>query len=128
MANKWTRRFVVLLLFLAISNLPVVKDVYGLLFDEDHYRYSNANGTYTGQDIKSRRYNLSPTVPKQFLAEYPGITDTLVYRLFWKNPLAFWRWYEYVSGDPRYNLPYKSWKEIEKKRLETKIKTRYQEF
>ena len=128
MKRKIQKVVIAMLLWMGLSNLPMVRDVYSFLFDEGHYRYSNANGTYTVMDFKSNKYHLGKVVPKEMLQEYPGTTDTLVYRLFWKNPLAFWRWYDYVSGDPRYNLPYKSWKEIEKRRMETKIKTRYQEF
>ena len=45
----------------------------------------------------------------------------VVYRLFWKNPLAFWRWSDYLSDDPHYKLPYKDWNEIKKKHPESDI-------
>ena len=71
---------------------------------------------------------LSKVVPDKFVEEYPSTKDTVVYRLFWKNPLAFWRWAEYFN-DKRYDLPYKSWESIRKKRgYDIKYSNKWQEF
>ena len=99
-----------------------------IFLDEGHYRYSNADGSFTGIDIKSRKYNLSPVVPDSYRKEHPNSTDTLVYRVFWKNPLAFWRWRTYFT-DKRYKLPYKSWEEIKKKRgYDIEYSNKWQDF
>ncbi|WP_461788650.1 hypothetical protein [Pedobacter sp.] len=37
----------------------------------------------------------------------PKTSDRILYRTFWKNPFAFWRWHTYFNGDERYKLPYK---------------------
>jgi hypothetical protein len=120
----------VLIIIMLISNFPPIKSVISLFTDENHYRYSNADGSFTGVDIpfKGRLYNLAPVLPKSFKEKHPTSSDTIVYRLFWKNPLAFWRWGEYYY-DKRYNLPYLSWKEIRKKRgYDLKYSTNWQDF
>ncbi|MCZ2458284.1 MAG: hypothetical protein LC128_01545 [Chitinophagales bacterium] len=119
-----------IILFMIISNLPPLKGVFGLILDDDYYRYSNGDGSLTFSEIpfKGRLYNLSPIVPKSFIQTHPNTNDTLVYRLFWKNPLYFWRWGEYFY-DKRYELPYKSWHEIRKKRgYDLKNSNNWQDF
>ena len=119
---------IIAICILIISNLPPVKGLFSIFFDEDNYRYSNADGTYTNMDVKGSHYNLMPMVPGSFQSEHPGTSDTIVYRLFWKNPLAFWRWSDYFT-DKRYSLPYKSWKSIRKKRgYDIKYSNRWQDF
>ena len=118
-----------LIVFLVVSNIPPIKSLYGLFIDEGHYRFSNGNGkaTWIDNQFKNDHYHLNPTVPKSFIEEFPGTTDTIVYRTFWRNPLAFWRWGEYFY-DKRYKLPYKSWNEIRKRRPTSNYKTKWQDF
>jgi hypothetical protein len=61
--------------------------------------------------------------------EYPN-ADTIVYRIFWKNPFTFWRWGYYLIGDEKYNFPYKNWDEIGKRRAtyKTNVRSSFQEF
>ena len=113
-----------------LSNFPPIKSLFKLFIDENHYRYSNADGSFTAWDIpfKQRLYNLNPTVPNGFKEAHSNTKDTLVYRLFGKNSLCFWRWAEYYY-DRRYKLPYKSWKEIRKKRgYDLKYSNNWQDF
>jgi len=53
--------------------------------------------------------------------------DKNIYRLFAKNPFAFWRWWSYFY-DERYHFPYKNWEEIKKIRDTMKVKTCSTEF
>jgi hypothetical protein len=53
--------------------------------------------------------------------------DTTLYRLFNKNPFAFWRIKSFFT-DPKYKLPYKNWKEIERKRGNITDLARFQNF
>jgi hypothetical protein len=114
--------------FFIVSNLPPINALFTALFDEGHYRYSNANGSFTAVDILSRKYNLAKIVPDSFLKEHINSTDSIVYRTFWKNPLAFWRWAEYFT-DPRYELPYKNWQSIHKIRgYDIQYSNKWQDF
>ncbi|WP_461097116.1 hypothetical protein [Spirosoma luteolum] len=39
---------------------------------------------------------------------FPNRHDTVLYRAFKMNPLAFWHWYDYLFH-PRYKLPYRQY-------------------
>ncbi len=107
----------VVIFFMLLSNFPPIRYVFELFTNENHYKYSNGDGSLTKQEIpfKNSVYNLSPVVPEKYKELYPNSTDTIMYRIFWKNPLEFWRWAEYYY-DKRYTLPYKNWEEIKKRR------------
>lgn len=125
---KWW--IISIILFMLISNIPPLKGVFGLVFNNDYYRYSNGDGSVTFSEFpfKGRLYNLSLVVPKNFVDGHPDTKDTLMYRLFWKNPLYFWRWSEYFY-DKRYRLPYKSWHEIRKRRgYDLQYSEKWQDF
>jgi hypothetical protein len=132
MARKEFRMVaIVVLSILLISNIRPIKSIYGLLIDENHYKYSNANGSYTSMDnqFKNSYLNLDEiSLLKENIYLNLHSNDTVIYRCFKKDPFAFWRWGEYFY-DKRYVLPYKSWKEIRKKRgYDLKYSTNFQEF
>ena len=90
---------------LAISNFPPGRYYFDYILDEQHYRYTNKSGSFenidrSGSNIKGVRNRF-----EHFKIESKKPEDRL-YRRFWKNPLAFWRWHSYFSNDPRYDLPY----------------------
>lgn len=117
----------VLLIIILISNIPPIKSVIGLFMDEYHYRYSNEDGAFTFVEFKSRDQAMMFRKFESFKIEQTE-KSTTVYRLFWKNPFAFWRWGEYFY-DKRYKLPYKSWKEIRKRRgYDLEYSTNWQDF
>ncbi len=117
----------VLIIIMLISNFPPIKSVISFFTDENHYRYSNEEGLFTFVEFKSRDQAMMLRKFESFKIEHPE-KSTMVYRLFWKNPVAFWRWGEYYY-DKRYNLPYLSWKEIRKKRgYDLKYSTNWQDF
>ncbi|HWC54610.1 MAG TPA: hypothetical protein VG676_13570 [Chitinophagaceae bacterium] len=119
-----------IILFMLISNILPLKGLFGFIFNENYYRYSNGDGSFTFTEIpfKQRLYNLNPHLIKIFSDTHPGNSDAIVYRLFSKNPLYFWRWGEYFY-DKRYKLPYKSWQEIRKKRgYDLKYSNNWQDF
>ncbi len=91
------------------------------MVDEKHYRYSNYNGSYASYEFMSRNFEMMKRMHKGCLAHRPDLKDKKMYRLFTKNPLAFWRWRMYFF-DERYRLPYKDWKEIEQTRIKEKVK------
>jgi len=126
---------VVLIFLICISNLKFISIWLDEKTGNAAYPYSNADGTSTSYGfaslqgdkaypnnktisilIDTTEYNRSMTSPASRLWEkYPN-ADTIVYRVFKKNPFYFWRWSQYIFGDERYSFPYKSWDEIKKRR------------
>ncbi len=88
--------------------------------DERHYRYSNYNGSFTFYEFMSRDFEMMHRGHKVCLSHRPNLKDKQIYRLFSKNPLAFWRWRLYFF-DERYKLPYRDWEEIKNIREVEKI-------
>lgn len=92
-----------------LSNIPPVSYIFDYIFDDKHYRYKNYSGIFdvtdrSGNNVKGVRNSFKEYVKSNNLKP----TDTILYRTFWKNPLAFWRWHTYFNAkDERYKLPYK---------------------
>ena len=143
----------VFLIVVLISNVPQVTE-WIEFFVANNYAYSNADGTFTV--IYNRSINGKFRLPKylstteidsmqtdhmgdlkiervpiglELRKVFPN-ADTVVYRIFKKNPAAFWRWGSYLMGDEKYNFPYKDWNKIEKRRATYRIKelSSFQEF
>lgn len=112
---------IVAVAIIILSNVPPFTQVLKIIFDEKHYRYSNYNGSYTFYEFKSRDFEMMKTAHSGCLSSRPQLKDKNVYRLFSKNPLAFWRWGLYLFSE-RYKLPYKNWADIEKIRVEEKVR------
>lgn len=91
-----------------------------IAFEVKHYRYSNYNGSLTFSEFKGHRFDMLKHRHESCLLARPDLKDKNLYRLFTKNPLAFWRWRLYFF-DERYKLPYKNWDEIKKIREKEKI-------
>jgi hypothetical protein len=110
-----------------ISNLPPVRYLLDYIIDDKHYRYSNYNGGFAIIDRSG--HNVKGVL--SFFEDYNKnnfIKNKKLYRLFYKNPLAFWRWYSYFGDDPRYELPYMNWNEIKKTRFKGEENDYYQDF
>ena len=92
-----------------------------------YFRYSNQDGSITFAEFKSRdkemmlrRFNSAKLINPQI--------DTSIFRLFNKNPVAFWRWKDYIFDD-RYKFPFKSWRKIKTERgYELKESNNLQDF
>jgi hypothetical protein len=100
-----------------LTNIPIVSDIAETFVDYNHYRFSNGDGTYTAVDnlFKNDRWPLRQTITNPRFFELHPSSDPTMYRLFRKNPFAFWRYGKYIR-DPRYKLPYREWKEIKSRR------------
>ncbi|KQB99369.1 hypothetical protein AQF98_17505 [Pedobacter sp. Hv1] len=98
-----------------MSNIPPFTGIFRFFLDQKHYRYSNSDGTSTFYEFMSRDFEMAKRRQAHCLLKKPDLKDRKHYRLFSKNPLAFWRWRLYFF-DERYKLPYKNWEEIEKTR------------
>ena len=109
-----------------LSNISPIHEAFSLFGDINHFRYSNLTGEFTfieewkGRDI---------AMMNRWWVNFKKIEkkDTTLYRLFTKNPIAFWRIRTFFA-DPKYKLPYKNWKEIERKRGKITDLERFQNF
>lgn len=113
-------------LVVILSNISPIHNIFSLFLDINHSKYSNATGEFTfieewkGRDIAMMNRwheNFKKTEKK----------DTILYRLFTKNPLAFWRIKSFFT-DSKYQLPYENWEEIERRRGKIKDLGRFQNF
>ena len=121
--KKW---ILFILGFMLISNIPFIKGLYSITIDEKHYRYSTINGTFTFSEFMDINYANMTKLFDRYKENNPN-KDTVLYRLFSKNPLCYWRWAEYFY-DKRYELPYHNWEEIKKRRGEVPSRTIFQHF
>ncbi len=122
-------KIIYFILFLVLSNIPPLRFIYKVAFDKTFYKYSNADASFTVQDYLGKEHSGIYSIRSGFsnyLQKYPSTKNKILYRLFWRNPLCFWRWAEYIFVD-EYKLPYKNWQEIEKVRLPYKS-NKYQDF
>jgi hypothetical protein len=108
-----------------ISNLPPLKYWLNYIIDEKHYRYSSYYGEFTIIDRSISNVKGVLLSFDEYKKTYQ-LKNQNLYRIFYKNPLAFWRWHSYFGNDPRYNLPYMNWNEIKKRRI--KITENHQHF
>ena len=98
-----------------LANIPPFQQIFKFFLDQRHYRYSNYNGSLTFTEFMSRRFDMLKLRHEGCKLARPDLKDKNIYRLFTKNPLAFWRWRLYFV-DERYKLPYKNWEDIKKVR------------
>jgi hypothetical protein len=116
MKNRIIKRIIVwILAIIIIANIPIATRLFGFFLDEGHYRYSNSDGTSTYVEFKSHNFEMGIRRNDSCNLRRPKDADPTMYRLFTKNPLAFWRWGLYFY-DERYKLPYKDWNEIKNNR------------
>ena len=124
------KKIIYIILFIILSNIPPLSFIYKIAFDQTLYKYGNSDASFTVQDHLGKEHSGVFSIKGGFdnyLHEYPLTNNKILYRLFWRNPLCFWRWMEYIFSD-EYKLPYKNWEEIEKTRLPYSKSNKYQDF
>ena len=119
----------VFLAIIIISNIPGFTHFFSFFVDNkghtEDFRFSNTDGGYmNGLDFKGPHFEGIIRLHKEYIDSFPEKKDKKLYRLFWRNPLIFWRWGLYFY-DERYALPYKDIDEIKKIRGEAWIKKRF---
>ena len=102
-------------LIIICSNLPFITPIFTLFLDEKHYKYSNYDGTCANVEFMSRNFEMMKRLHQHCLIENPNQKDKKMYRLFAKNPFAFWRWRLYLVSE-KYKLPYRDFEELQKLR------------
>lgn len=123
---------ILIICVLAFPNTPIIRKFITVKVDNDYYRYSNCNGSFTFlQDFsfKSPGFSMSPF--KRFIEETsPSKENRTLYRLYRINPLCFWRWHRYIINSVHFD--YMDWEEIEQRRnssnKEEKKMSRWQDF
>ena len=119
MLKKITRRSLkVIIVIVVLANIwPIGPFLRIVDMDYDHYSYRNYNGKFTFSEMPKGSYNVDLMLRRWegYKKDFPDQKNDKVYRLFWKNPLAFWRWWDYLKKDKRYDLPYFNKKEINKR-------------
>lgn len=121
-----------LICILIFPNLPLINKYIALKVDNDYYRYSNNDGSYTFcQDFSFKSPGFSTFGFKRFIEETsPSKENRTLYRLYRINPLCFWRWKKYFIESRHFD--YMDWKGIEERRnmlnKETEKLSRWQDF
>ena len=123
--NKKVKYGILLLVIVSLANFTPLHQIFNLIADSNHYRYSSATGNFTFTEEMGGRD--TAMLYRWFDAYKAEKKDTVLYRLFYKNPLAFWRYKSYLT-DLKYKLPYKSWSKINLVRKDTKYLGKWQNF
>lgn len=113
--KKIKKIFLAFFILIIVSNLPFVTPFFTFVLDEKHYKYSNFDGTCTSVEFMSRDFEMMKRLHQICLNRNPSQKDKKMYRIFSKNPFAFWRWRLYFYHE-RYTLPYRDFNEIKKLR------------
>jgi hypothetical protein len=102
------KAILVVIILIIIVNLPPVNGLTG----HDDLLYSNANGSFTFDEANYAGRNFQLCMDNFQAFKSTGKKDTLLFRVTPRNVFKFWRWRDYLTKE-KYNVPYKSWKEIE---------------
>ncbi|WP_156307440.1 hypothetical protein [Sphingobacterium endophyticum] len=125
---KW-KTILIIITILNISNLPIINKNILLVADgQNPFRYSNSNASYTKEDTFGfKDLFINDWSINRFIEEArPSKENQQIFRLYKINPLCFWRWSYYISISRKF--PYKSWDEIEPKRVPFDAENMWQEF
>lgn len=126
MKKKWI--LITALIIVIITNLPIIgTEIMGKI-DRNHFRYSNADASFTDiEHFDWMRPWMNEWVVWGFIeAQRPEARNMEVFRLYKINPLCFWRWRYYILVSRKFK--YKSWKEIEPNRAPLVPDNMWQDF
>jgi len=119
--KRSSKILIVVVCVIAVANIQPFSAIFRLFLDERHYQYSNYNGSSTFSEFMSRDFQMAKRRHYRCLLASPELKDRQMYRIFSKNPLAFWRWRLYFY-DEKYKLPYRDFEQIKKERELEQIK------
>ncbi|WP_312716905.1 hypothetical protein [Sphingobacterium multivorum] len=124
------RKFItgIILSVLVIPNTPVIGTEILKAIDGDHFRYANANASFTSiQYIDTYTPWMSKWVTYGFIYDTkPEMVNMEIFRLYRINPLCFWRWRYYLTVSK--NFEYRDWEKIKPNRVPFKQLNRWQDF
>ncbi|MGZ5244221.1 MAG: hypothetical protein ACXWEY_12065 [Bacteroidia bacterium] len=96
------------LLVLAFSNYfaGIINIFTGDLMASYKYETQNEEFEFIAIPAKGRDIEMMKRQFAAFKTENPELKDLKIYRTFIRNPLRFWKWYEYLTNE-KYNYDYK---------------------
>ncbi len=105
--NKKIKISIWILVILLISN--IFSNWIYLFIGDSFYNFQTFDKKYEfGYDpIKGGNIDLVKDHFQIFCLRKPEYEDTQLYRTFWRNPLLFWNWYNYLTAED-YKFPYSS--------------------
>ena len=126
MKNKWIVLTVIIVII--VSNLPIVSTVLMDKIDRNHFKYANADASFTIiQPFDILRPWMNEDVVWRFNEnQRPRAENREIFRLYQINPLCFWRWRYYLLVSISFR--YKSWKDIEPNRTPLVPDNMWQQF
>jgi hypothetical protein len=118
-------------ILLILINAPILNNFILYHTDNNTFKYSNLNGTFTCRDrFGCKDLGLTDLEFDLFIKETnQDKKDSELFRLYKINPLCFWRWNYYLTKSLNYK--YKDWDKIasSKEYQNREIKGgRYQQF
>ena len=113
MKKKYLIAVGLLVTIITLSNWGPINLFVVVNVDKHYYKYSNGDGRWRLDEwrYKGPMYNAYYKTLQPWDTVGIGDADTIIYRNFKINPLAFWRYWSYYN-DPVFELPYKSRKEL----------------
>jgi hypothetical protein len=114
---------IIFVIFIVVLNIPPIKYITG----PDDILYSNANGTFTFNETNFTGRNYGLCIDNFNAFKIDNKKDTILYRITEMNFAKIWRWGDYLTKE-KYELPYKSWQEIEFIRGPVVNRTGFQAF
>lgn len=126
---KWKTFLIIITILIIIPNLPIInKNILLVVDGQSPFNYSNSNASYTKEDTFGfKDLFISDWSINRFIEEtHPTKENQEIFRLYKINPLCFWRWSYYISISRKFS--YKSWNEIEPKRVPYVEENMWQEF
>ena len=104
-----SKKIIISILILIFVNLPYVSDFLLNTIDINHFRYSNANGSFIMRETFSLKSGIYDRKSMEWMNK--SLKHKEVYRLYIINPLCFWRWRYYLNYSIQFR--YKNWEDIE---------------
>jgi hypothetical protein len=105
--KKYLLRFILIYLIIGfLSNLPILNGYILFSIDNDHFKYANANASFTNHEtFEFKTPRISQHSIRFFIEEMkPKPENQKIYRLYRINPLCFWRWSHYLFKSRDFEL------------------------
>ncbi len=102
------KKIIVVLLIIVFVNLPYISDFILNTIDINHFRYSNANGSFTMRETFSLKSGIYDRESMEWMNK--DKQNKQVYRLYPINPFCFWRWGYYLNYSLSFD--YKDWEDV----------------
>lgn len=89
--KRYKKIIIVSVTIIFLSTVFPLPGVLKFFLDEEHYRYSNYNGSLTFTVISHRNFVMLMNRHRSCLVARPNLKDRHIYRLFTKNPIVMFK-------------------------------------